>query len=523
MIERKIIIALITSTAYLKKIRPVWDSMLIESSTARILANWCIAHFDKYSKAPNKEIETVFFQKVKEGLDKEIAEEIEEDILPDLSEESTDDDFDLDFIVSESLSYFKARQLTQLSDQITNVLEKGQGSHDDRVKQAEELRANFKPINTEVDDSLDLRSEKAMRAMRRAFTKANEPIIKFPKQLGQFWNSQFVPGAFISFLAPEKRGKTFLLLEIAYQAVKQGRKAVFFQAGDMNESEQLKRFGIFLNKRSNLEKYCAAHFAPVRDCIYNQLDTCNKPERECDFGVFSDMSPGVVGELSFSELKEAYSDSDNEDYKPCFNCLDYDKYKLGAVWLKKIPKVTPITHVEAVEAAKNFFKKYKGVFKLATYANGTLSFNKIDMVLDNWQAQENFIADVILIDYMDIMDSGLKGDFRHQENQKWKDARKLSQTKRGETLPLVISPTQADAKAYETHTLKLGNFSEDKRKYAHVTAMYGLNQDPKGREKAIGLLRINEIIIREGEYNNNNEVTVLQNLRQGRPFTGSFF
>ena len=51
--------------------------------------------------------------------------------------------------------------------------------------------------------------------------------------------------------------------------------------------------------------------------------------------------------------------------------------------------------------------------------------------------------------------------------------------------PLVVTATQADANSYDRTSLKMSNFSEDKRKLAHVTAMYGLNQDPAGREKGI--------------------------------------
>jgi hypothetical protein len=87
----------------------------------------------------------------------------------------------------------------------------------------------------------------------------------------------------------------------------------------------------------------------------------------------------------------------------------------------------------------------------------------------------------------------------------------------------VVTATQADAKSYDQDRLKLANFSEDKRKYAHVTAMYGLNQDKDDREKKIGIMRINEIVIREGEFSATNEVYVLQNLRRGQPHLGSYW
>jgi len=110
-------------------------------------------------------------------------------------------------------------------------------------------------------------------------------------------------------------------------------------------------------------------------------------------------------------------------------------------------------------------------------------------------------------------------EFRHQVDEIWKGLRNLSQ----ERHCLVITATQADARSYEQNRLKVSNFSEDKRKNAHVTAMYGLNQDPKDREKQLGWMRINEIVIREGDFSSSNEVYVLQNLKRGRPFLGSFW
>jgi hypothetical protein len=52
--------------------------------------------------------------------------------------------------------------------------------------------------------------------------------------------------------------------------------------------------------------------------------------------------------------------------------------------------------------------------------------------------------------------------------------------------------------------------------------MYGLNQDPLGREKKIGIMRINEMVKREGDFNNKNVIHVLQNLRRGQPFIGCY-
>jgi len=36
-------------------------------------------------------------------------------------------------------------------------------------------------------------------------------------------------------------------------------------------------------------------------------------------------------------------------------------------------------------------------------------------------------------------------------------------------------------------------------------------------------MRINEIVVREGDFSNEREVTILQNLQRGQPFLGSFW
>jgi hypothetical protein len=85
---------------------------------------------------------------------------------------------------------------------------------------------------------------------------------------------------------------------------------------------------------------------------------------------------------------------------------------------------------------------------------------------------------------------------------------------------LVVTATQSDADSYKADLLDMKNFSESKSKYAHVTGMFGLNQRPN--EKKIGLMRINEIVIREGEFDRASCVHVLQRLQTGRPYLSSY-
>jgi hypothetical protein len=81
--------------------------------------------------------------------------------------------------------------------------------------------------------------------------------------------------------------------------------------------------------------------------------------------------------------------------------------------------------------------------------------------------------------------------------------------------------TQIKALGYSKELLSMNDFSEDKRKFAHVTAMYGLNQTSE--EKQIGIMRINELVVREADFNPLRPITILQRLQIGRPYLGAYW
>jgi hypothetical protein len=513
MIERKIIIGLITSTDYIRQVRRVWDPHYLESSAAKRLASWVWEYFEKYDKAPGKDIEGIFFEKIKSNrIAKDVAEEIEEDILPGLSQEYENTSFNLNYLLDQTFRYFKERQLALLSETVQSLLDKGE------LEQAEKIACDFKPVTDISETELDLGNEIVLDRIDKAFDITSECLIEYPAHLGEFMNDQLVRGGFVAVMATEKRGKTFILMDFAMKACKQGRNVAFFSAGDMTEDEMLLRICIYLTGKSNERKYCSQMWEPVKDCIHNQLNTCNRKERECGFGVFEDWEEkDLRGKVQAKDLIEAYNS--NKDYRPCTNCHEYKTHHWGAVWVRDIPEAEPLTKEEAKKAARQFFLKHNRHFKLSTHANDTLSVPQIESFLDVWEKAEGFVPDVVIIDYADLLITESNIEFRHQQNRIWKGLRRISQKKHC----LVITATQTDADSYEQDRLRMKNFSEDKRKYAHVTVMYGLNQDTKGREKKIGLMRINEIVKRKGDSSELNEITILQNLKRGKPFIGSYW
>lgn len=510
MIERKIIIGLIVYDEFLKEFKNQWNQNYIESAAAKMIAGWCWEYFKKYDRAPGRNIEMIYIRKLKKGIDKDLAEEIEQEILPSLSDEYEAENLDIQNLIDETKKHFIERQITIHKEIIENLLAKG------KVDEAEKEIAQFKLNKFEKQQALDLSNENILGKIDDIFDSTYESVIKFPGALGDFWNDQLVKGGLVAILAPEKRGKTFWLIEFMMRAYKQGKKIAFFQAGDMTENQMLMRICIYLAKKSNKERYCGVQYVPVQDCIKNQADTCDKQIRECQFGLFAVPEHELREKITIDDL--ILAKQENPKYKNCYNCTEWKTNKWGTVWFDKVDIKTPLSNRVAKTLVKKFFID-KGVqIKISTHANDTLSVTDMEGILDVWK-DEGFEPELILVDYPDIMRSEHKLEFRHQENMKWKGLRRISQ----ERNCLVVAPTQADAQSYEKDTLTQKNFSEDKRKYAHVTAMYGLNQDKNGREKKLGIMRINKLVVREDEFTTADQVHVLQKLSMGRPFLGSYF
>ena len=512
-IERRIITGMIISTEYLQRIQPFWDATLLESTEFRKVATWCMEYFNKYKRAPDADIESIFVDHIKTLPKADVA--YIEDVLSDLSDEyGRGTQFNAAYLYDKTVEYFKGRQIDRHNEEVQGLIEMG------KVTEAELLAQSYQPTIVEtMSVGLDLSGRDALQRIEEAFSDTAQRVLSYPGTLGAMWNEHLVRGGFVAFLGPEKRGKTFMLIELAMRAFRQKANVAFFEAGDMTESQMLKRICIYQARRSDRERYCGEHFRPVGDCIFNQLNLCTREDRNCDHGIFDvsledfnrNRNKYVTAEV-LAECFEQYP-----DYEPCDSATC--PQRSGTAWIRKVSAVQPLDAGTAKKELRKFVRRYKRHFKLATYASNMLTVEEIERCINHWERYDNFVPDVILIDYADLLDAGPDvKEFRHRQNAVWQKLRGLSQKRHA----LVITATQADADSYVRGRLGLSNFSEDKRKYGHVTAMYGLNQDPQGREKKLGILRINEIVVREGEFSNDHEVHVLQDLYQGRPFLESF-
>jgi hypothetical protein len=328
------------------------------------------------------------------------------------------------------------------------------------VEEATALVEKFRRV--EVGSGSMISLFKGGVAVRNAFKNVSEVLIKWPQPaLAQFFGNVFARGEFVAFMAGEKMGKSFDLQEVGVEGVKQGNNVAFFEVGDQTRPQIIRRFAARVAER------------PAK------ADTGYKMPLSLEVG-----EAGDAPRVKYKVLKEPKAMSDKE----------------------------------ADAFIKKFGKQYgDDSLRLSVHPNSSINVQQIDHLLQEWR-RDGWLPDIIVIDYADIL-APLNGsaETRDQINATWKALRGLGQ----KWDACMVTATQADAASYKAHTLSRTNFSEDKRKYAHVTAMIGINRTEKEYEQ--GIARMNFILARDLEFSSEKCVYVAPCFAVANPWVFSSF
>ncbi len=506
--ERYLITTFIMSDYIIKQLQSAYKTHYFQSKMTKEVSKWCFDFFKNYDDAPKQEIESILEMKSKAG---EIEPDLEEEIrnfLIGLSEEYQEwESFNEEYYIELGLKYFKKRSFQQLSEEIKNAVEQN------NVDEAEQIYSNYTNINKNLEQSRDILTEESLIQLHTSLQNRPPFLFEMPGALGKMIGP-IERETFIGLLGREKVGKTFHLMMFAIAAARQGLNVAMLETGDLTQDQLDTRFYSYFTKKAFREKHAGTKSIPVLDCIFNQ--TCECPQA---------LAVEPVIRQSNDNGRYVYNvDIKDKDvlkgHQRCIECWKdrstrYTSKFKGSIWWER-QKIGVWDFAEAKKAIKNFNRWYKG--KIITEAFPMQSMKASDV--RNWcinkQKQDGFIPDVLIVDYPDILLPESGKEYRHQENEKWMILRQISQ----EFHNCVIVATQADAKSYNRDSLQLANYSEDKRKYSHVTHFYAINKTQT--EEELGCSRLSTLLLREDSVKVSEQVTLLQNLNISHPNTASF-
>lgn len=534
-LERRILIAMLHNDEFLMNMHSSYSmKFCVNAFTEGIPANLakaCLNFYGHHRKAPNTELDReIIYSRVTQRMANEDDKDLAAGIMRSMIEqyEQSREEFTVSKNISvlweQAKKFIKYRTYEHCIDGL-----KAAQQIDDIDARIEAYDETFSHIGQSraIAENIIEPVKEADGLIERAFAKQAKPLFRMPGAIGDFMNPQLRTSNFISLLAPEKRGKTWWLMEIFYRAIKQGVDAVFVQAGDMTNEQLFMRLLMRIARRSNREKFCDELLIPVVDCYWNQCDKCEKSKRTGIVGVREmcavENSKSKNGKKQQSKPQKEKSPlelyENNPDYHPCNECQRNGSPDFrGAVWWSLRGPVEPLEREEAKTLFTEFSSKLKSRFKFIQAAAQTLTVDDLKTRLDIIYEQDGIAPQLCVLDYADLLASPANGpkDFRHIQDYNWKGLRGLSQ----ERDMLLVTATQSDAGGYDTDCLNMSNISEDKRKLGHVTAMYGLNQT--WDEKRKGIVRINQIVNRDDDYDIRQSVTVLQSFQSGQPLLASF-
>lgn len=450
---RDVLSAMVRSTEVLARLAPVWDRKkgTFRDRWSETVGQWCVDFYGRYGKAPGQDV-VGLYEAWAQKADPDTAKLVETFLQSlPLGKALKKDELNAAYLVDAAAAVWNETRLLRIADQIKGLVQSGK---------ADEALALVDPGNR-VEVGLGSAGDPFTDQTQwtEVFAADREPVITYPGAIGRFYGPSLERDGFVAFLAGEKKAKTFHLFDMAYRALAQGRRTAFFEIGDLSSAQIKGRIASRVTGR------------PLR------------PSRPGEVVRFPKTLELVQGKPAVTFAEKSFGKGLDEEvvWKACQRFMD-----------------------ETVRSDES-------LFKLSVHPNDSLTAAGLRAIVDTW-SRSGWNPDVIVIDYADLFapPPGYS-ESRDQINATWKRLRALSQ----EYHCLVVTATQANAASYTAESLSMSNFSEDKRKFAHVTAMVGINQTPLEKESQIQ--RLNYLVRREDEFFSSRHVYVAGCLAVANP------
>lgn len=294
--------------------------------------------------------------------------------------------------------------------------------------------------------------------IQHAFQNEDEELFSLRGGMNKLVGGPLCRGELVSFLAPPKAGKTWWMIDTAITAATRGLRVLFVSL-EMTEDQMVRRF-------------------------WQSLSGCSR---------WGEAAPG-----------SAFTSAGNGKW----NLVQGER---------KTNKID--TRPEAIKYVQSQYMKLieSDNLKLRCYPTGSLTLQKLQSELKVLEVFENFIPDVIVLDYADIMALPPGKEKRHQLDALWMGLKGITNEKN----ILIVTASQTGREtvggkrdADET------NIAEAVSKLNHVNRMVTINRSKK--DKRMGIYRMSCQTMRDGKEC-FDQLVVCSCLEIGRPWMDDRF
>jgi len=492
--EKRITIALITSDKFTKEILPILELDHFTNSYLRTVASWAIAFYQEHEKVPNIHIKDIY-ESESHRL-KETDAELIGELLETLSDQYDPDSVNVDYLRDCAVDYIRKRELEIVVNNLSILKERGD------YDEAEKIITDFTKVSLELDAGslINLGNLDQITEIYKQREEGDKKFFKMPGDLGRYLGA-FKRGDVVGYYAAAKKGKTFALVDHFKHAVLQKKKTIFWSI-EMTKTEITPRI---MKAFHPMIEEPGIYTFPTFDCLKNQTGEC-----------VDRLSPVIV--LEDDEVLE------DPSHIPCTKCMYgkgphkftmtiyYDQIYRDADDIFTVNNM--LTGTDRAVGLSDVLGKYG---RLSVHNKYTLTYDKMKRDIEVLNAQDGFVPDIFILDYIDILDIGSKFDDYRAVDQAWKLVARMA----GEYNALFITATQANKEGHSAQTLNSTHQGGYYGKNQHVNTMCGLNQTPEEKEK--GIIRYGITEARSQPFIPGKTCTVLVDLKAGCSYLDSYY
>lgn len=300
---------------------------------------------------------------------------------------------------------------------------------------------------------------------------------------------------------------TWFLMEIAIIALLQRLRVAFISLEMKKEKMQQRIYKRLISTAQGK----GSILYPCFDCYRNQEGTCDSVERRGR----GDLIEKKDGENVFFKKYDS-----KIDWTPCDICRGRkggDFVPAASHWYISVerPGMDLANVRDYVTSVKESFGDN---LRLKCYPRFSANLEDIERDLDLLEYTENFIPDVIIVDYADILKpENQMGDKLDMIDETWMRLAQIGDKRKA----LLVTATQSNREAWDAKTTKAKNVGQYFMKFAHVEMAFMLSQTPL--EKKNNIIRCSVAVSRNEDFNENYQVRILQQLQAGQPLIDSEF
>lgn len=482
-VEKQIITAMIVSTHFLSKVQPLINLDFFANDFAQIIGKWVLEYYSNYKKAPEANIQKIY-EVNKNNIDKASAD-IVSTFLKKISSEYVDNQgTNDDYIYDNALNYFSRRDMELRSKKVLDLIAIGK---DDEAAQI----LNQKTFLSKAIGGWENFFDKAK--IINTFNEEEDINFIMPGALGEMIGP-LQKGWLVGILGGFKIGKSFTMQEFMISALTQRKKVAVFNL-EMSLNDCRKRF----YNRINSENTEGSFLFPMFDCLKNQTGSCLYPYRNNKVILRASAKDPLEYNPAYAPCTHCRGEAGNKSYVP-------ETY-FQPITIKK-PSIKSI-----VKNIRSFEKMYGNNLMYKVYPRYSASVDNIRESLDTLEFQEDFIPDVVVVDYADILrpGSGLRNaEPRHGIDDIWKNLAALA----AERHCTVITASQGNRGSLKKVQKDEADIAEWIGKLGHVDIFGALNQTPVEKKK--GVLRFSLLAHRHRDFNPMDNVIILQHLKTGQ-------